>query len=401
MTGPAISVLVTTYNHERWVLEALDSLRAQSFEDYEVIITDDCSSDRTVEVIRAWLERTGFSATLIINDHNKGIAAVRNAALEVARGEFVCSLSGDDCYHPQRLELQHAALTRFPAEVAGIFSDMRLIDPEGQPLGQTWLESVGAAPPPPPERVFRRLLVSSFLPAPATMVRRDALNRVGRYDESLVFEDYDMWLRLSDQFELRFVAELLVDYRIHPESLSRRPDRVTEFMIDVGRVQVKWRGRHSDLDWANARRLWAQGRHIMTYQDATSGRRLIELAYELVPTPASAFALELDWAAERLELELAAERERHVDAAAQAALEIESLQRVLDESELVSRRRAEILDEQAAAIDMLLASRWLKMLDVLERPMRKARPGLGSVRTRLRKLRDHIIADRSERTPSD
>jgi glycosyltransferase involved in cell wall biosynthesis len=109
---PRASVLVTTYNQARYVEEALNSLRDQTSRDFEVIITDDASSDGTGDIIEAWLGRSGYSAQFIRNPENSGICANRNAALALSSGTFVCFLSGDDRFESTRIERQ---LEFFPA----------------------------------------------------------------------------------------------------------------------------------------------------------------------------------------------------------------------------------------------------------------------------------------------
>jgi glycosyltransferase involved in cell wall biosynthesis len=391
MSAPAVSVLLITFDHERWVHEALDSLAAQTFDDFEVIIVDDHSNDTTVEVIREWLRRNDLPAQLVVNDRNLGVAAVMNAGLRVARGRFVSGLSGDDRMMPRLLELQHTALSSSADDVAGVFSDMRLIDSRGHELGPSWLETMDALPP-PSTALFRRLLSSpsNFLPSPAMMVKRAALDAVGPYDETLIFEDYDMWLRLVDRFELRFVPGTLVDYRLHPNNFSRRPDRAIDFLIDVGRVKLKWRDHEPDVDWTNARRIWSQGHNIMS-ENPISGRRLLELAEELVPTPAAALALELDWRRERSAVEHAAERKQSAAAEREKhAAELEQHARTTNEAAIQVERLEERVDGQVREIEQLLDSRWLRLLDVFERPLRRIRPGLGTVRERLRQIRDRL-----------
>ena len=117
--SPSVSVLVTTFNHARYVEEALESLRRQTSRDFEVIITDDASTDGCAEAIEGWLARTGFPAQFIRNAVNRGICANRNTALARARGRFVCSLSGDDAYADDRIERQLGGKTRDVAPVHG------------------------------------------------------------------------------------------------------------------------------------------------------------------------------------------------------------------------------------------------------------------------------------------
>ena len=92
--APLVSVLVTTYNHAQYLEEALELAASPDLQDFEVIITDDASTDGSADVIAAWLARTGYPAQFIRNPDNRGICANRNAALARASGSFVCSLSG-------------------------------------------------------------------------------------------------------------------------------------------------------------------------------------------------------------------------------------------------------------------------------------------------------------------
>jgi glycosyltransferase involved in cell wall biosynthesis len=239
---PVVSVLVTTFNHSRFVLEALESVRVQTFRDFETVITDDASSDGTAEVIEAWLARTGFRARYLRNPTNRGICANRNTALSLTSAPFVCSLAGDDAYEPDRLERQAAFFLEQPAHVAAIYSDMRVVDAEGRSAGM-FLEP-GHAGPPADGRLFGRLIREEWrMPSPATMIRRSALEAVGGYDESLAYEDLDMWLRLSYAYSFRYLPGAVSRYRVLPTSLSRgtahRPAR-HESRI---RIFLSWSGR--------------------------------------------------------------------------------------------------------------------------------------------------------------
>jgi glycosyltransferase involved in cell wall biosynthesis len=106
LTAPAVSVTVTTYNHERFVEQCLDSLAKQTFNDFETVIVDDCSTDRTVERIEAWLANNSFNAQLLVNHRNLGICATRNRVLRRCRGQFLSSLSGDDYCEPDKIQRQ-------------------------------------------------------------------------------------------------------------------------------------------------------------------------------------------------------------------------------------------------------------------------------------------------------
>jgi glycosyltransferase involved in cell wall biosynthesis len=238
--APLVSVLVTTFNHARYVEEALESLRRQTSRDFEVIITDDASSDGCAEIIEAWLTRTGFAAQFIRNPVNRGICANRNAALARASGTFVCSLSGDDAYAPERIERQLKCFLMQPNDVCAVYSDMLVVDIEGRPQRQSYLESKLRNEAPPQGNLFARLLPDNFLPAPCMMVRRSAIATVGGYDESLFFEDFDMWLRLSFRFRVAYLPGLLVRFRMHRESMSNSPANWRSMHGSRSELLAKW-----------------------------------------------------------------------------------------------------------------------------------------------------------------
>jgi glycosyltransferase involved in cell wall biosynthesis len=237
---PLVSVLVTTYNHARYVEEALDSLRRQTSQDFEVIITDDASTDGCADVIATWLARTGYPAQFVRNSNNRGICANRNAALARTSGAFVCSLSGDDCYEPDRIERQLACFLTQPQRVAAVYSDMLVVDSQGRPSGLSFLDSALGGAAPPQGDLFARILAGNFLPAPAVMLRRSAIADVGGYDESLFYEDFDMWLRLSFRFNFIYLPGRLVRYRAIESSMSR--SRSNQPLMSKTRTHIltKW-----------------------------------------------------------------------------------------------------------------------------------------------------------------
>jgi glycosyltransferase involved in cell wall biosynthesis len=255
---PKVSVLVTTYNHAPFVRESLDSLVSQSFRDFEIIITDDASTDGTPDLIQRWLEETGTPARFFRNHLNRGICANRNTALSIARGEFLCSLSGDDAYEPERIARQLECFARQLSDVAVVYSDMRMVDARGRPLGISYLGYELGEEPAPVNRVFARLLKGCFMPAPAAMIRRASLDAVGSYDETLSHEDYDMWLRLSALFRFCFLPGCLVRYRVLRTSMSHSPVFRTAMLTSTLRVLQSWQGKagegDSRLNWNIGRR---------------------------------------------------------------------------------------------------------------------------------------------------
>src|SRR6478609_9224875 len=103
---PQVTVIVVSYNHERFITGCLNSISAQTFTDFELVIIDDHSSDDSAARARDWVARSGLSARVIVNDESRGICANLNLALRESDSEFVSYVSADDAYEPKKLERQ-------------------------------------------------------------------------------------------------------------------------------------------------------------------------------------------------------------------------------------------------------------------------------------------------------
>lgn len=272
---PKVSVLVTTYNHAPFVRECLDSLTAQSYHDFEIIITDDASTDGTPDLIQAWLDETHSAARFLRNPVNRGICANRNTAVSLAGGEFLCSLSGDDAYEPERIARQVECFAGKSPDVAVVYSNMRMIDARGRDLNISYLDYILGNELPPENTVFDQLLRNSFVPAPAAMIRRTCLDAVGPYDETLFYEDYDMWLRLSAHFRFCFLPGCLVRYRVLTSSMSRSPDSRKAMLTSALRILQSWQGKVRNTDF---RLGWNIGRRQIHLHLDSEGLRTLALA---------------------------------------------------------------------------------------------------------------------------
>lgn len=282
---PAVSVLVTTFNHRRFVDECLDSVRGQTVQDFELIITDDASEDGTADCIQAWLDRTGFPAQYLRNPRNRGLCANRNRSIAMARGRFICSLSGDDAYEPERIERHVAYFAGRPADVAAVYSDARMIDAEGLTLHPSFLKyHLGDEPVPEPSAFFERLLLrGNFIPAPATTVRREAFEQVGPYDESMFYEDFQMWPRMSQRFRFECLEGCLVRYRMVPDSMSHSPRMRRAMLETTARVLASWLGKCGPLNPRLVDRLWAHGCVQLDHGFREDARRTFAIAASADP----------------------------------------------------------------------------------------------------------------------
>lgn len=255
---PLVTVIATCFNHERFVVDSLESVRAQTYPNVQLIIADDCSTDRSVALIQDWVSRTGTEATLVLHDRNQGVCRTRNETISYAKGKYVTGLSTDDTWFPEKLALQVEQLERLPPSVGVLYGNACLMDEDGTQLPATFFERVRADrlfDAPPEGDVFAKLLQVNFIPAMTTMVRRECYATVGPYDESLAYEDWDMWLRLARRYDFAFTPYISARYRVHRSSLWHTlGSRVWENDIRIVRKHLGYDPETDAIIWTRIAR---------------------------------------------------------------------------------------------------------------------------------------------------
>jgi glycosyltransferase involved in cell wall biosynthesis len=214
--NPTVSVLMPVYNSEQFLAQAIDSVLAQTWTDFEFIIVDDGSTDQTGAILQAYAAR---DRRIVLQRHgrNLGLTRALNAGLAVARGRFVARHDADDLSLPQRLERQVRCLDDRP-EVGLLATAITLIDDRGQVLRDRYFDTHLTN-----EALQRQLLNNICIGHGSVVMRRECLDRVGGYDPALEpSEDHDLWLRLAEITQLASLPEPLYAYRQHPASVSHR-----------------------------------------------------------------------------------------------------------------------------------------------------------------------------------
>jgi glycosyltransferase involved in cell wall biosynthesis len=206
---PAVSILMPTFNRLQFLPATIESVFAQSFADWELIIADDGSDTDTRAYLQS-LTLTDPRIRMLWMAHSGKPPVMLNAALRVARGEFVAFLDSDDVWLPRKLELQVASLRREPERRWGCTA-FALIDAYGQPLGRP-----NAGWPAASGQVRDHLFTDAVIAMPSVMAARSLLEEVGPFDEELTMNyDGDLWLRFADLSELDGVDEALTLVRRH------------------------------------------------------------------------------------------------------------------------------------------------------------------------------------------
>lgn len=212
-TAPTVSVLMAVYNGEEYLRQAVDSVLAQTFGDFEFIIIDDGSTDSSSRMLEAYSRQD--SRIRCISRPNKGLTKSLNEALRMARGDLIARMDADDVCLPQRFEKQVAYLREHP-EIVLIGSRVQFIDPDGWPINfkpgmMLTHEEIDAA-----------LLRKGWpMVHPAVMMRRQAVMDIGGYSEAyLTNQDHDLFLRLAERGRVANLPDVLLQYRQHFGSIS-------------------------------------------------------------------------------------------------------------------------------------------------------------------------------------
>ncbi|WP_052050943.1 glycosyltransferase family 2 protein [Leptolyngbya sp. KIOST-1] len=216
---PLVSVIVPAYNAERFIGRTLESVLTQTYQNFEVLVVDDGSHDHTAAIVRQYMARDG--RIQLWQQPNSGVAAARNLAIAKSKGELIAPLDADDIWYPLNLEKQVECLVNSSPRVGLTYAWSIDIDAENQPTGAFRAAPIEGL-------VYPTLLLHDFIAnASSVLIRRSCLHRVGNYNVQLRAqagqgrEDWDLYLRMAEQYEFRVVPDFLVGYRKLPDSMSR------------------------------------------------------------------------------------------------------------------------------------------------------------------------------------
>ena len=241
--APTVSVVMTVYNTERYLAQAVESILAQTYRDFEFIIIDDGSTDGSTAILRESAARD--ARIRLVSRPNTGIAKAANEGIGLARGKYLARMDSDDCSVPHRFERQVAYLDAHP-ECVVVGSRVMMMDPYGSPVGETGHGLTH-------EEIDAVLLTGGggwALVQPSTMMRLDAVRKVGGYrGTSNVGEDHDLFVRLAEVGRVANLSEPLLWYRRHYKSVSQTQySRQTDAKERIIREAYERRGRAAPAD---------------------------------------------------------------------------------------------------------------------------------------------------------
>lgn len=208
---PKVSVVIPTYNYARFLPAAIDSVLAQTYQDFEVIVIDDGSTDDTATAVAPYLNRIHYEWR-----ENKGVSATRNRGIELAKGEYIAFLDADDEWLPGKLAAQMPLFS--DREVALVYCDIKVRWSDGRE-DPSFLAGRSAAS----GWIFNSLLHHSYIMPSAAVARRGVILDVGGFDSAAdTREDLDLWLRIAQRWKVAQTPEALAVRREHGANYIRQ-----------------------------------------------------------------------------------------------------------------------------------------------------------------------------------
>ena len=202
-----VSVVIPTFNRRDYITIALDSVLAQNYKDYEIVVIDDGSRDDTKEVLRPYQDAISY-----FYQENRGISGARNRGIRESRGDYIALLDSDDYWLPEKLKRQVDRIRKEP-ECGMVATRCSSIAPDGtfrkknRPGKSGW--------------ILNDIFKANFIRTSSALITRKCFDTVGLFDESLPEgEEYDLWLRIAKQYPIAFINEPLTVYTDNPHGVS-------------------------------------------------------------------------------------------------------------------------------------------------------------------------------------
>ena len=252
-----VSVIIASYNHEAYVRAAIESVLEQSFQDFEIVVTDDGSQDRTPDEVRAIRDPR---ISVDVFPRNLGACIAMNACIKRAKGDYIAVLNSDDLFLPGKLEKQVAYLDA-NKRVGAVFTYPAFVDGSGKPLTDkdTYYKNTFYVENRNREQWLRHLFFrGNAFCHPSVLIRKRCYDEIGLYNPALAqVPDMEMWVRLLQRFEIHLIQEPLVALRIIENNMNASAPR-QEVVVRVQWETRKILEQYLSLDSQTAERVFPE-----------------------------------------------------------------------------------------------------------------------------------------------
>lgn len=211
---PLVTIGMSSYNYSGYIQDALNSLLGQTYSNIELIIIDDCSVDNSVKIIHEWIVANKLACTFIVHDANCGITKTSNELVKLAKGKYISLFASDDVMLPEKIERQVQLLETAGEEYGMCYAIAQTMDENGNKTG--YYNEVQ----PHYEGDMLEYFVRGWLTfaTPTSLIRMSVYQSIGFYDERMLLEDYDFWLRLFARYKAKYCDYPSIIYRVKKHS---------------------------------------------------------------------------------------------------------------------------------------------------------------------------------------
>ena len=237
---PAVSVIIACYNGEKVIRKAIDSVLAQTLQNFEILVVDDGSTDASVDFVA----KTYPDGQVRVLKHaqNRGISAARNTGIRAAKGDFICFLDQDDLWYPDRLA---SALEVFDQDTDGnvglVFGNEETRTLETSTLVPGRLPAPNNANALERDAFLSALILRNFIPTAAAMMRRACFNTLGLLDETITsgIDDFELFLRVARAYDVRHVSKVQAIRHVHAGNFTKLARMIPEALVVLDRISVE------------------------------------------------------------------------------------------------------------------------------------------------------------------
>jgi glycosyltransferase involved in cell wall biosynthesis len=268
-----ISVVITSYNHGKYLKGAIESVLQQTLLPLEVIICDDVSMDDSRKLIREYEQRYPGFLKVIFHENNIGISKNRNSGLTVAKGDYITWLDGDDLYTPTKLEYELAKMKQSP-QVSWVYSQVMHINKDGKELGLRYPKGYEGS-------IFTDVILLLGQAPRNMLVQRDVLREVGFFNESMgLFEDFNLVLELSKNYRCSYNSAVGYKYRLGLATSGQNVD-VGKYVYNLNLLQNNLKELISDYPVKKQSELekrFLNGKYWILFSRCISSRKYFSAA---------------------------------------------------------------------------------------------------------------------------
>ena len=271
--NPTVSVIIPTYNRAHLIGIAIKSVLNQTYQDFEIIVVDDGSTDNTGEIIRSFKDKR--VKYIKKYKENKGSSVARNIGIKVARGKYIAFLDSDDEWLPEKLDKQIKVLQSESPEVGVVYSNLCYIDENGKSMNKSLSRKKEGY-------IYEDLLGRNYVGTPSTLlIKKVCFNQVGLFDDLLnAQEDWDMWIRIAKYYRFALIKIPLVKYRLHSNQISRNLELK---IITANRILVKYKDELEKRRGVHSKHYFYIGLRFCRIGKTKEGRRYLIKAISLYP----------------------------------------------------------------------------------------------------------------------